>query len=375
MLSSAKKLLLVNILYSSIVASMSVLVPLYLIERNIDLGSVGLILSIMPLVFLFVRLVFASIADELGTKVIGVLYSLANLFSIALFALTASPLGFSLATFAEGVRASGFWAITRTEILLETGKEAGRKAFAFFSGVRQLADGIGRVFIGFALAYFAFQGSFLLLFSLSILLLLLVFFLKDGHMQLKVDTKTVQRIFKKRPASFWFTGLGLSLLWLPSNMLPSFLLPIYAHAELGLNYVETGSIAALFSLVSGAAILISMKWNIPIKLLFLFTALMIPLLILLPFLGSNLFFVILLIALGNGCSNILSEYVLADSVSKDGDLSTAIGLTNVPLRIGEFLFLSLGGFAIAQFGYAPLFYFCALLVFLSVVFVRTKLKL
>lgn len=169
-----RKLLLVNVLYSFIVACLAVIVPLYLLEQKVDIALIGLILSAGPLSFLVIRILFATMADEIGTKTIAIIYSISNLAAIGLYALVISPLGFAAATVAEAVRASAFWAIARTEVIQRSGNGDAGHMLAHFSNMRQLADGIGRLCIGFILAALAFQGSFILFFVISAALLLLV---------------------------------------------------------------------------------------------------------------------------------------------------------------------------------------------------------
>ncbi|MDD5172413.1 MAG: hypothetical protein PHF60_05250, partial [Candidatus ainarchaeum sp.] len=98
-----KRLLALNMLYAFIVACLAVMVPLYLIEQKVDITAIGLILAIGPLTFLVIRVLFATIADEIGTKTIAFIYSASNLVAIALYALVISPLGFAAANLAEGV--------------------------------------------------------------------------------------------------------------------------------------------------------------------------------------------------------------------------------------------------------------------------------
>jgi hypothetical protein len=79
---------------------------------------------------------------------------------------------------------------------------------------------------------------------------------------------------------------------------------------------------------------------------------------------------ILLIAIGNGCSNIIAEYILSDQILRSKDVSTDIGLTYVPLKIVEFIFYLSGGLLIAVFGYWFLFIICALSIALFLILAR-----
>ncbi|MDD5172480.1 MAG: MFS transporter, partial [Candidatus ainarchaeum sp.] len=300
-------------------------------------------------------------ADEIGTKTIAFIYSASNLVAIALYALVISPLGFAAANLAEGVRASGFWAITRTEVLQRNGDGDAGRVLAHFSNMRQLADGAGRLFIGFILAWLAFQGSFILFFALSLILLVLVLSVERGKVQdLHVGISNIQRIFKPRPKTFWQAAILQALVWLPYNMLIGFVIPVYFVAGLGLSYMETGGLLAILSLAIGGSAVLSMRWHLHKRTLLLLTLLAVPAIAVLPFAGANVLLLLLVVSLSMGASSIIAEYILADQIYRSRDVSTDIGMLYAPLKVAEFTFLGLGGLVIAQFGYAPLFFVCAL---------------
>ncbi|VVC02567.1 Major Facilitator Superfamily protein [Candidatus Bilamarchaeum dharawalense] len=371
-----RRVVIVNALYSFISAALAVLVPLYLIDQQVDLAQIGLLLAIAPLTFMILRINFASLADELGTKVIGISYSIINLLSIALYVVSNSILAIALAIFGESIRASAFWAIIRTEIIYES--ENPKAMLAFLSGVRQLADAFGRLFIGFVLVFLAFQNSFLFLGALSLILLYLTMGSKHETKKplesVNYHQDVLKKIFKPHPATFWQASLLLGLASLPANMLLAFLIPIYAKAGLGLDYGQVGSLVAIFSFVDAAAVLLFMRWKINVNILLFFTILSIPALFTFPFFGSLIVIPVVISAIGTGCSGILYEYILLDQIYRSKNVSTDIGVLNIPLKIIEVLFLSTSGFVIDQFGYQPLFVILAVATLLFVVFARAFIK-
>lgn len=371
-----KRLLLVNALYSFIAAALSVLVPLYLIEKNIDLTQIGLLLAIAPFTFMLLRINFASLADELGTKAISTLYSITNLLSIGIYLVSNSAFGLAFAIFGESVRTSAFWAIIRTDIIYEV--EDPKAGLAFFSGVRQFADALGRFSIGFILVFLSFQNSFLLLGAISLILLHLA--MGSNHQKEKSISSVnyskdiLKKIFKKHPPTFWQASLLLGLASLPSNMLIAFLIPVYAKAGLGLDYGQIGSLVAIFSIVDAAAMFLFMRWKLNIDLLLLFTLLSAPVLFAFPLFGSLFIIPVVIAAIGTACSSILYEYLLLDQIYRSKSVSTDIGVINVPLKIMEIIFLASSGFIIFQFGFGPLFIILAIGMVLFVIFTKTFLK-
>jgi len=372
---SLERLLLIQMLYSFVVAAMAVIVPLYLLEQKVDITWIGLILSIGPISFMVIRVTFASMADEIGTKAIAAIYSASNIISILLYLLIASPVGFAFATLAEGVRASGFWAIARTEMFEANGTHDPGKSLAHFSNMRQLADGLGRLMIGFVLTYLAFQGAFLLMLFFSLILVVLT--LTNNERQngkIHIGADTFKHIFKERPKEFWYSSFLQLLIWLPINMLIVFLIPIYLSSSLRMGYYEVGMLLAVFSLANAVFGILFMRLNFSKWILLFFTALSAPALVLFPLMPGLSLPLLFVLAIGGGCGIIMGEYMLLNRVYHSPDVSTDIGVIYAPLKIAEFLFLSLGGFAIMQFGFAPLFFVLAVSITLFVLLGRNGFR-
>lgn len=370
--NSLRLLLAINMLYCFIAAALAVMVPLYLIDLKVDLGGVGLILAIGPFVFMLLRVILASVADSIGTRAISLVYAASNLLSAIIYSVSGSVAWFTVAVFGESIRTSAFWAVTRTEIISEA-KSGG--TLAYFVGMRQLADALGRLATGFLIAWFAFGRSFAAMAALSVLLLLLVLVERGGVAQKpKLDGGILKRIFKGRSPTFWHASFLLTLLYVPSNMLLGFVLPVYAHAGLGMGYEETGMLVAIFSLVMAIATVLPTRWKFNITVLLALTALTIPALIAIPLAGTDVFLLVLLAAIGSGCSNVVGEYILADQVLRSKDVSTDIGIIFTPLKLVEVLFLASAGFVISSWGYLPVFAAMAACMLLFVVLGRAIMR-
>jgi hypothetical protein len=363
-----QKLLITHMAYMFIASAMGVLVPLYMLERHIDIALIGVILSLGPLTFTVFRLLFAGIADDVGTKTISLIYSITNLVALEFYMLIISPLGFVAATLAEGLRTSGFWAIARTDVLAGNHIPEPGKVLAHFSNMRQLADGMGRLSIGFLLVFFAFSGSLAILLICSLSLVLLILSSSErGRVGFKVGSSTLHHIFKKRTAAFWKAALLQLLIWLPYNMLQAFLIPLYLISNLKLDYYEVGIILAMLSLATAGISIVFMRLRLSNRMLLGLTVIAVPALVLLPLLGQGGLILLILVAVSFGCSNIIGEYILVDAVFSSKDVSSDIGVIYIPLKMAEVLFLSLGGLVIATTGYAPLFFLLAVSIGLFVV--------
>jgi len=187
-----------------------------------------------------------------------------------------------------------------------------------------------------------------------------------------VGAGNLQRIFKRRPKTFWDATILQMLAWVPYNMLLGFLVPLYLVSDLGMGYAETGGMLALLSLAIGISSVLSMRWHLHKHALLALAMVAVPALVMLPLSGQFVIVPLLAVSVGIGASSIIAEYILVDQVCRSKDVSTDIGVLYGPLKIAEFAFLSLGGLVIMQFGYAPLFFVCALCM---AVFVLLSIRL
>lgn len=361
-----RKLLALNMLFSLLVAALSVMVPLYLLSLNVDITIIGLLLSLTPLSFMVIRVILASVADSIGTRRISILYTISNLVAIALYTLVPTSIGLALANLFEGVRQSGFWAVARTDVLSSKGQEDAGDLLANFSNLRQLADGIGRLLIGFSIAYLAFTRSFILLFFVSLILSFLVFSQLKSNPR-KNSGPIMKKIFKQHPTTFWFAALLQALVWLPFNQLTGFLIPVYLISAIKLSYQETGTLIALLSLSTAIFAIISWKWHLDKRALFILSFISVPALLIFPYVGKSVLIPLFVLALGLGGGNVIGEYILVDQVYRSRDVSTDIGVLYVPLKLSEFLFLAFSGVVISIYGFAPLFLFMGTCMALFVV--------
>ncbi|HSB47034.1 MAG TPA: MFS transporter [Candidatus Bilamarchaeum sp.] len=368
------RLLAINMLYTFVVSAMAVLVPLYLLEQNVDIALIGLILSLGPLSFMVIRIFLASVADEIGTRAISVLYAASNVAAMGFYLFFVSPAGFALATLSEGIRASGFWAITRTEVLSVNNSDPG-KALARFSNMRQLADGAGRVAVALLLAYLAFSGTLAFFLVVSLLLLALVAGNRKGKEKaLHIGKSNTDKIFRKRPRTFWYAAILQALVWLTYNTATGFLLPVYLNSSLEFSYQDTGLLMALLSIVTALFAIAFFRLGMSKRTLLLISLLQVPALLALPFFGKDVLLPLLLIAVATGPASIVAEYILVDQVFRSKNVSTDIGVLYAPLKVCEFAFLSLGGIVIANYGFFPLFAVLGLSTFLFVVLGRNALS-
>ena len=95
-------MLILTFLKFFVSGGLALTIPLLLLDRRVSLADIGLVISILPLVFLFVRLLFAYAADRVGwspffflaallSTLSSVIYFAAN--SISIFLMVGSVMG------------------------------------------------------------------------------------------------------------------------------------------------------------------------------------------------------------------------------------------------------------------------------------------
>lgn len=363
----------INTLYTLCVSTLSILLPLYLISQDISVSNIGIILSISSLIFLIFRVIFASIADSIGTRKISLFYSITGVLSVFVYSISASPLFFGLGTALDGFKSAGFWSIIRTESLSESNpKIPPSQVLIHYANLRQIVEGFGRLFAGFIIAYVGFSNTFSLLMVISFLVLALNFSKPERFPAKKSSSPFYKKILQKRSKTFWKNSLLQSLVWLPYNLCAGFILPLFLRLNLDYSFEQTGFFIALFMIFIGCVSIISKKLSLKLHTLYQLSFLII-IGFFLFFFSSNPIFPILLISLGMGASNILAEYLLSESLRESKEFSTDVALIFAPLKVFEFICVFVGGFVISSFGFAPIFVFFMFLILIFLFFSKRHL--
>ena len=91
----------ITFLNNFVSGALTLLIPLLLLAQNVNLADIGLVLSVLPLVFLAARLLLAAVADQIGWISIAVMFnSLATypLITLLLPVFMDQQMGYSYAT-------------------------------------------------------------------------------------------------------------------------------------------------------------------------------------------------------------------------------------------------------------------------------------
>lgn len=334
------------------------MIPLLLLERNVDLIEIGLVLSILPLAFLVIRLLMALVADLRGWNRFYLLlnWPTSLLATFVYFIASSTPL-FLVGKIAEAMKESSYWAFIRTAVF-SLSPEREEKEATRNHAVLLFSTAIGSGAAGLGISYFGFS------------LTLVVFVVAAGIIGLPAALlwKTPKQDFRLKPARirglidlksygrrFWFVSIALLFFSLAFYPLLQLLLPVFMAQQLGYSYITIGVAYMLFNVISSAVIFGTLKFPLGANRVTLqsFIALFASFLLA----CSNFYFLGLFLALAvsQGLGLGFYESVIAKTTKSKQSVSVDIGLLLVPVRFAEFASLLYAGFVAQTFGYAPVF--------------------
>jgi len=366
-----RKLMVVNFIIAFFASSLAMALPLYLLQKGVDVQEIGLIISVTPLVFLVLRSIASVAAEVLGTRPFFLASSASQALASLTFIFASTPLGFALGKLLDGSAQSFFWAVNRTKVMeREASKEM---SLAKLLAIRMLASTIGIGVAGILISY-SFDSFFQLLalggvmsFAIS------MFFWKGKGQQEKIDPsqmldfKGKSRLFRETSFSILFFIVAFAIFF-------SFLLPVYLREELGMPYESIGALVMFFYLSMAVGSYSAIEFGLEEKVLLFFQDLTIPLLLLVPFAQPYIFPLLMMVGFGFGVCYAMQEKMVVIATQGSRSLSTDFALIFVPGVFGEFCILALSGFILAALGSAALFAISAVLVALFIHYSRDVLK-
>jgi len=352
--------LAINFTHTLIASAVGVLVPLYMLQKDIQVEKIGMIFAVLSVVMLIFRYIFAVVADIIGTRLIFLLSSITHVITIVIYMFATQPLHFSIGKTFEGLRASTFWAVNRTEIYNIAKTNAGKNA-SLISSLRMFGAFLGRAIIGIVLLFITIENAFLAVIIISTLLFFYSLKIKNHTKQsekIKLNN-FISPLRKKRAGSFWIDSVVLSINAFYEASVVPLILPIYLITIVKVSAAEVGIALALYSIAYTVAGFLAIRKNLSMhKVVYatiMFGALPFLLLVNVDFIPS--LFIIMLLGVGAGFGNVIDETSMAKVVKKSSAVSTDISVLVVPYRIIEFITLIVFGFAVAMFGFYPIFIF------------------
>jgi MFS family permease len=341
--------------------ALTLLIPLLLLAKNVNVAEIGVVVSALPLVFLFARLLFAAVADNIGWSHIFLLanWPATTFASLIYFAASSVP-GFAAGKIVEGLRDSSYWAVNRTAIFSLSPKRPEHEATKI-NGVIWLATAVGSAAAGAGIAYVGFSSTLGVLTLVSAAVAIpAVLLWKTGKMPLKPKSFSPRSFFstlspKGKGREFWVVSTALMFYSFAVYPLITLLLPVFMSDQLSYSYLTIGFWLLVYNLLAAAVTFLTLKMQLNLKRAAFQSAIGLAAAVFLA--NSGLLFPAFLCALAfvRGYSVAYFEHSVAKVAKNSKNVSVDIGWLHVPMRFAEFSSVLASGFLVQVVGYAPVF--------------------
>lgn len=353
-----KRILAITFLNFFISGGLTLAIPLLLLDRNVDLVEIGVVISVLPIVFMVVRLLMAVIADSRGWNRFYILlnWPWSVLSTFVYFIASSTPM-FLLGKFLEALKESSYWAVSRTAIFSLSPKRE-EKAATRNIAVLLLSTAVGSAVAGFGIASFGFSFTFsILIVAAGFIAIPAALLWKIPKQNFKSSTLRFGELInlRRRGKMFWLvsiTSVFFSLAFFP---LSNLLLPVFMVQEIGYDYLTVGIAYMLYNFIASIVILGTLRFSLGIRRVILQSSIALFATFLLA--SSNYYFFapFLALAVAEGLGWIFYESIIAKATKDKPNVSVDIGLLIVPLRFAEFGSVLYAGLIAQNIGYAPVF--------------------
>jgi MFS family permease len=355
-----KRVIAITALNYFVGGALTLIIPLLLLERNVNVAEIGIVLSVMPLVFLTARLVFAVFADQVGWAHVFVLLNWPGaFFSTLIYFFATSVSAFSVGKIVEGLRESAYWAVNRTAIFSLSPNQKEKEATRI-NAVIWFSTAVGSAAAGIGTAYLGFSSTLAILIVASAIMGVPAGLLWESRaVTSKAKAKASSSISSLDPRgkgrTFWLVSIALLFFSLATYPLITLLLPVFMQQQLGYSYVSIGMAFLLYNLVAALITLSTLKKQLGARRVIIQSTIGLFATFLLA--NSGFYFPALFLALAviRGLGIGFFESIIVKVTKNNPTVSVDIGLLHVPTRFAEFASVLTAGFVVQSFGYAPVF--------------------
>jgi len=339
-----------------------IVIPLLMLNRGINIESMGLIFAVLPLVSQLNRILFGTISDYIGRKKFYFFNGIMNMLFLGVYYTATTPVGFLFGKITEGVRNASLWSVNRA-YFMDHSKEK-EKTLIRLRSLNKIFEALGTLLAGFVVVTLLYENTILLLVLISVLIFPNVRMLKDKRrvkLNLKMALKSLDFRHKDRKFKNFigiFFLIGLSWGFISGYILPTFLKTI------GIPVGMIGLLLGVHIMFNGLSVYaFNSIWDGKKKILIggiLFSILVATL----AFVDISILpMVIILMGMVGGLSDAGHESIfvnVADEKSIGKDIGTLLIGTHVGISITQ----ALSGFVITNLGYQVLFPIAAVLYML-----------
>jgi MFS family permease len=352
-----RRVIAITFLNHFVSGALTLLIPLLLLSKNVNLADIGIVLSALPIVFLVARLLLAALGDTIGWSHIFLLANWpATLVSTLIYYAANSVPAFFAGKVVEGLKESSYWAVNRTAVFHLSPKKEGRAA-TLINAVIWLSTAVGSAAAGVGIAYLGFSSTLAVLAAVAACLGIPAAMLwKTGKVLKKQKTNILAMLTPRgKSSTFWIVSIGLMFNSFAVYPLTTLLLPVFMSGQLGYDYITIGLYFMVYNLIASAVTMLSLKSPLNIVRVVILSGVGLFSTVFLA--GSGLLFPGFLCALAfvRGYSIAYFEHSVAEVSKNSKNISVDIGWLHVPMRFAEFGSVLASGFLVTAVGFAPVF--------------------
>jgi MFS family permease len=354
MVQNLKRVLSITFLNFFISGGLVLIIPLLLLQRNIDLVEISIILSILPLIFLGVRIAIATLADLKGwSKLYLLINAPSSIIAIILYTLAHTTTFFLIGKIVEAIKESSYWGVIRTAIFTLKPTSKGKQSTKNIA-ILSLATALGSATAGIGITYLGFPTTLIILILASLLITIPASLLwKIPIHKLKCKPKDLLNP-KNRNKKFWSISIIIIFYSLARYPLLYLLLPAFMAEELGYTYITIGITYMFYNFVTSTATFAGLKTSLNQKRVILQS--IIALIASFLLINSKLFIILFIsLALVDGLVTGFFEAIIAKATTKSLSISVDIGFLHIPMRFAEFVSILFAGYIAQNIGYQPIF--------------------
>ena len=353
-----KRILAITFLNFFIKGGLTLAIPLLLLSRNVDLVEIGLVISVLPIVFMIVRLFMAVVADSKGWNRFFLLFNWPwSVLSTLIYFVAASTPMFFLGKFLEALKESSYWAVSRTAVFSLSPKREGKEA-ARNIGVMLFSTAVGSAMAGFGIAFFGFSFTFgILIVASGFIAVPAALLWKIPKQNLKPNSLRLGELLnaRKKGKVFWLVSIAAVFFSLAFFPLLNLLLPVFMVQQIGYDYLNVGIAYMLYNFIASIVILSTLRFGLGIKQVVLQSSIALLVTFLLASSRYYFFALFLALAVAEGLGYVFYESIIAKATKNRQNVSIDIALLIVPLRFAEFGSVLYAGVIAQNLGYAPVF--------------------
>ncbi len=358
--SQTKIAILIQLLNSFIGGVLFIVLPLLMEKRQIDIVTMGLIFSSLPLIFQLTRMSFAIFSDLLGRKPFFTLNGLLNVLSGALYYAAYSPLQFLVGKITEGTKNASLWAVNRAFLLEESGRE--RRPLVQLRTSAYISMAGGALSAGALITWFSFANTLLICTLVGTAVIPISLLLTErkekrglglGPALQYLDLRNKERLFTIFVLLFFVMGLSL-------GFKGSYVFPLFLKE----NRFGVGAIGVFLGaqmLLAGVSSFLFAN-RVKIEKLILLSGLLYSFFLLSLGFSPHLWaaFLVIIYGIVDGLLVGVQEGIVL-KITRQTSYGTDIGLLMMGLHAGTTTSLALSGFLIARWGFVVPFLLSALI--------------